>query len=83
MNMRLLLPAALAAFFAAQPVPAAAQRSEAVNRPVCVPLRDRQNRPTGKEVCRTTRQWERILARQLGRPPGEIVQPFQLATPRG
>ncbi|MFL6844383.1 MAG: hypothetical protein ACJ8ER_05835 [Allosphingosinicella sp.] len=83
MNLRLLLPAALAAFIAAQPAPAAAQRSDTVNRPVCVPLRDRDKRPTGHEVCRSARQWERILARQLGRPLGEIVQPFRLATPRG
>lgn len=84
MKFCLILACSAAMLSAAQPA-FAAHRSNAVgaaSRTVCVPLRDRLNRPTGATICRTAVQWEKILARRFGRPITETV-PFQLQVPRG
>ena len=47
----------------ALPADAAEPAAQDPDQVACVPLRDKHNRPTGPEVCRTAKQWQRILER--------------------
>ncbi|PSJ40436.1 hypothetical protein [Allosphingosinicella deserti] len=62
----------------ALPADAAEPAAQDPDQVACVPLRDKHNRPTGTEVCKTAKQWQRLLDRHaaLLRAPAQPIRPF-------
>jgi hypothetical protein len=79
LRLVLLASALIGSASAAQAAPQkSVLSSDDAGRQICVPLRDGKGNPTGKQMCRTGRQWEKLLAQRDEIRPAQVRyrQPF-------